>query len=102
MKKIAIITRHAVPNYGSLYQAYALQEAIKKINNEPFIVDAEYSYYSADKISKDAMKTSKYKKIPLINVISYLIKYVRYSKPIKIFRIYQKKWLRPALLLLRG
>lgn len=45
MKKIAIITRHAVPNYGSLYQAYALQEAIKKINNEPFIVDAEYSYY---------------------------------------------------------
>ena len=93
MKKIAIITRHAVPNYGSLYQAYALQEAIKKINNEPFIVDAEYSYYSADKISKDAMKTSKYKKIPLINVISYLIKYVRYSKPIKIFRIYQKKWL---------
>ena len=44
MKKIAIITRHAVPNYGSLYQAYALQEAIKKINNEPFIVDAEYSY----------------------------------------------------------
>ena len=31
MKKIAIITRHAVPNYGSLYQAYALQEAIKKI-----------------------------------------------------------------------
>ena len=93
MKKIAIITRHAVPNYGSLYQAYALQEAIKKINNEPFIVDAEYSYYSADKISKDAMKTSKYKKIPIINIISYLIKYVRYSKPIKIFRIYQKKWL---------
>ena len=93
MKKIAIITRHAVPNYGSLYQAYALQEAIKKINNEPFIVDAEYSYYSADKISKDAMKTSKYKKIPIINIISYLIKYVRYSKPIKIFRFYQKKWL---------
>lgn len=93
MKNIAIITRHAVPNYGSLYQAYALQEAIKKIDNQPFIVDAEFSYYAASKISKDAMRTSKYKNIPIVNVISYLVKYIRYSKPIKIFRDYQKKWL---------
>lgn len=28
-KKAAVITRHAVSNYGSVLQAYALQESIK-------------------------------------------------------------------------
>ena len=35
MKKIATITFHSSYNYGSNLQAYALQEYIKKITNEP-------------------------------------------------------------------
>lgn len=35
MKKIATITFHSSYNYGSHLQAYALQEFIKKISNEP-------------------------------------------------------------------
>lgn len=38
-KKVAVITRHAVSNYGSVLQAYALQEAIKKAGFDCEIID---------------------------------------------------------------
>lgn len=38
-KKVAVITRHAVSNYGSVLQAYALQEAIKKTGLDCEIID---------------------------------------------------------------
>ena len=37
--KIGIITRHAVPNYGSILQAYALQKAIAKWEHESEIIN---------------------------------------------------------------
>lgn len=38
-KKIAVITRHAVSNYGSVLQTYALQEAIKEAGFDCEIID---------------------------------------------------------------
>lgn len=38
-KKIAVITRHAVSNYGSVLQTYALQEAIKRAGFDCEIID---------------------------------------------------------------
>jgi hypothetical protein len=38
-RTVAIISRHAVSNYGSLLQAYALQCAIERLGFEPFHVD---------------------------------------------------------------
>ena len=37
--KVAVITRHAICNYGSFLQSYALQKAIEKLGNEAVIID---------------------------------------------------------------
>lgn len=91
---VAIISRHAVPNYGSLLQAYALQTAINEIGAESFYIDAEYCYYSTRKIASVAMRTSKYKDIPFLSILSYLTKIRRYGRAIPLFRKYQEKWLK--------
>lgn len=39
MKKVAILTRHNVPNYGAVLQAYALQEALRRIGCDAVVVD---------------------------------------------------------------
>lgn len=93
MKTIAIISRHAVPNYGSLMQAYALQKAVNNLGCSAFYIDAEFCYWSPKAIANAAMTTSKYNKIPILNFISYWIKYYRYKAPIRLFREYQIKWL---------
>ena len=38
-KKAAVITRHAVSNYGSVLQSYALQKAICSLGYECEIID---------------------------------------------------------------
>ena len=37
--KVAVITRHAICNYGSFLQSYALEKAIEKLGNEAVIID---------------------------------------------------------------
>ena len=37
--KVAVITRHAITNYGSFLQAYATQEVIKNLGYECTIID---------------------------------------------------------------
>jgi hypothetical protein len=52
MKKIGILTFHASHNYGSMLQAFALQQALKKLGYEPKIINLRterqkkmYSYF---------------------------------------------------------
>lgn len=50
--KIAIITRHAVSNYGSVLQTLATQEIIQKMGHECKIIDyirKDETYYSVEK-----------------------------------------------------
>ena len=39
MKKVAVITRHAIANYGSLLQAFATEELIRQLGHDPLIID---------------------------------------------------------------
>lgn len=39
MKKVGIITFHSAYNYGSVFQAFATQEAVKKLGYEPEIIN---------------------------------------------------------------
>ncbi|WP_343698271.1 polysaccharide pyruvyl transferase family protein [Caulobacter sp.] len=38
-QKIGIITRHCYPNYGSILQAYALENAFKQLGADPEVID---------------------------------------------------------------
>lgn len=58
MKKVGILTFHASHNYGSMLQAFALQQAIKKLGYAPKIINLRtikqreiYSYFKNRKIN---------------------------------------------------
>ena len=38
-KRVLVITRHAIPNYGSLLQSIATQKAISQLGHECKIID---------------------------------------------------------------
>lgn len=42
MKRVAIVTIHAIRNYGSVLQAYATQEVVRKLGCSPVIIDYAY------------------------------------------------------------
>ncbi len=44
MAKVGIITYHFVPNYGAAMQAWALQQALKQLGHEPFLIDYRPSH----------------------------------------------------------
>ena len=37
--KVAVVTRHAISNYGSILQTYATTQAFKKCNADAEIID---------------------------------------------------------------
>ena len=52
MKKVSIITRHNVLNYGSVLQAYATQEVVKSLGYDPIVVDYRRSAETLDSLVK--------------------------------------------------
>ena len=58
-KKVAIVTRHAVPNYGSFLQAYATQILLNEMNYESSIIDYNRSDESSESFARSyASKSS--------------------------------------------
>lgn len=68
-KKAAVITRHAVSNYGSVLQAYALQESIKKLGYDCEIIDYIRTDEDYRNIADTLVKKSSWNK----NIITRLI-----------------------------
>ena len=52
MKKVSIITRHNVLNYGSVLQAYATQEVVKNLGYDPVVVDYRRCAETLDSLVK--------------------------------------------------
>ncbi len=57
MKKIGIITIHKIFNYGSIFQAYALQEVCRIFGNEVEIID--YNFPNIWHIGRNTLEASK-------------------------------------------
>lgn len=68
-KKVAVITRHAVSNYGSVLQSYALQKAICSLGYECEIID----YIRTDEQYKNIADTLVKKSSWNINPVTRLI-----------------------------
>ena len=58
--KIDVITRHFIINYGSLLQAIATQEVIKKLGYECEIIDYIPENENYRNIDKTILKNKKY------------------------------------------
>lgn len=89
-KKIAIITRHAVSNYGSVLQAYALQTAIGKLGYESEIIDYIRTDEDYKNISDTLIKKSSWNKNALSRLLYKSVQTPEYVIMGKKFEIYRK------------
>lgn len=82
--QIDIITRHAVPNYGSLLQSYATQKTIKKLGHTSKIIDYVRYDERSDKIADSLLKEKKWNKNIITRLIFKIIQkpnfYIMYKK----------------------
>ena len=91
--KVCVITRHSIPNYGSLLQTYATQKAIEKLNHECEIID----YTRNDEKGKKKLRTKcknskKWNKNFLTRYLYYIIQTLNLYSDIK-FKKFRKKML---------
>lgn len=91
--KIDVITRHSVPNYGSLLQSYATQEAIKKLGHESEIID--YTRYDErySNLASTLIKGKKWDTNPILRFVYKSIQTPNYKKMYKTFEKYRKSFL---------
>ena len=92
--KIGIITRHAVPNYGSLLQSYATQVALERMGYDAEIIDYIRNDERAENLSKTLVKGKKWDKNFFTRMIYNAIQMPNYSKMYKKFELYRKDFLK--------
>ena len=95
--KIGIVSIHSAHNYGSVLQAYALQESLKKysdevdmINYRPNYLDCQYSIFSIKvyKRYKGIINKILHFVWRLIMISGRLKKYNKFDYLIKIIKFY--------------
>lgn len=94
--KIDIITRHSVPNYGSLLQSYATQKAIEKMGHESEIID--YTRYEErfENLANTLVKGKKWDKNAILRFVYKSIQTPNYAKMYKTFAKYRKEFLKES------
>lgn len=92
-KKIAVITRHAVSNYGSVLQAYALQKAINSFGFEAEIIDYIREDEDYHNIADTLVKKSAWNKNALTRMVYKSIQSPEYIKMGKAFEKYRTELL---------
>ena len=94
MKKVAVITRHAIPNYGSLFQAIATQRTINELGYDCKIIDYIREDEYKNKILLTSAKTNNHvKKFPFLIVAYYLARLPEYKRANEKFSSMREKWL---------
>ena len=94
MKKVGIITLHRSANYGSVLQAYALQEKIKSLGYKVKIIDywpIRYTVLSMLKGLKN--KTELLRKNFLVRVMARTVLLPSYLMRFRVFKMFVKKYL---------
>lgn len=92
--KIAILTRHAIANYGSLLQAFATEEIFRDLNTTPVIIDYIRTDETPENTTKVLLsKSQRWNKNVLTKAIYYIVQYPDHVIYGKRFREFQKQWL---------
>ena len=95
MMKIAVITRHAITNYGSLLQAFATQVTIEKLGYECEIIN----YIRKDESYKNHEKTllkrkTEWNRNPIKKIVYLLLRQPESCLAGKKFECEQNKYLK--------
>ena len=92
--KVGVITRHAVPNYGSLLQSYATQVVLEKMGYNVEIINYIRNDERAENLSKTLIKGKKWDKNFITRMIYNAIQMPNYSKMYKKFELFRKDFLK--------
>ncbi len=92
--KIGIITRHSVPNYGSLLQSYATQKVIEKLGYNSEIIDYTRKEEKANRLASTLIKGKKWDKNFFLRLVYKIIQTPNYFKMYKKFEKYRKGFLK--------
>lgn len=92
--KVEIITRHSVPNYGSLLQSYATQNTIEKLGYESEIIN--YTRYEEryNNLANTLLQGKKWNKNIVLRTIYKMIQTPNYAKMYKKFEAFRKDFLK--------
>lgn len=88
--KVGVITRHAVPNYGSLLQSYATQVVLEKMGYDVEIINYIRNDEMAENLSKTLIKGKRGDKNFITRMIYNAIQMPNYSKMYKKFELFRK------------
>ncbi len=89
--KVSIITRHSVPNYGSLLQTYATQRTIEELGYEAEIIDYTRYEERSNNLSNTLIKGKKWDKNFLTRFIYKTLQTKNYARMYKKFDGYRKE-----------
>ena len=94
--KVDIITRHSVPNYGSLLQSYATQKVIEEMGFESEIIN--YTRYEEryKNLVNTLIKGKKWNKNIITRTIYKMIQKPNYTKMYRKFEKYRKNFLKES------
>lgn len=94
MKKAEIVTLHRVKNYGSVLQAYATQEALRKIGFEAEILDYYPERYTKKGMLKRIKNQNKYlEKFLFLRILARILIIPSYNIRFKTFEKFLNKYL---------
>lgn len=92
--KIGILTFHRAYNYGAVLQCYALQEVLKRMGHEVWIIDYVQPKIDRDYYIFDFKKIVRYiYHLQFLSLLGYLKRRPNAYEKRNIFRPFRKKWL---------
>lgn len=94
MKKVLVITRHAIANYGSILQAIATQRAVESLGYECSIIDyIRKDEYKNNGLITAAKQKGYVKKCPPLLIAYCLARLGENTSANNKFEVMRKKWL---------
>lgn len=98
MKKVGVITRHAVANYGSLLQSHATEQVIRNLGYEAEIINYIPRYEQSYRLALNGYKISKESR-SIRNRAEYIIgQSANFMNSYYFFKRLRKKYLHESLL----
>lgn len=91
--KISVITRHAVPNYGSILQSYATQVFFENLGYDVEFIDYLRRDEKGENLAKTLLKGKKWDKNILTRSVYLMLQYYNYKRQFDRFSEFRKNFI---------
>lgn len=91
--KVGILSRHSVANYGSLWQAYALQTAIEQLGYEAVNINYTPEKEVGGTLAKTLINVSRWRKNPVTRLAFLAYQYPSFSHTFSTFKRFRTYYL---------